>query len=120
MLGVSFPQEPVELLTTMVDTTVISSQSDSGRKNGIGHNYLKWLLSKKVGMSTPAVVRSRNNRSSHQLVPGFSSEEMDSYQRYVSQDPVVSGHGGPNNIRGGGGARNSREGYPKRLRGSGF
>lgn len=76
--GVSFPYEPIDTLTTMVDTAAIN-QSVSGQKKGAdrdSRSYLKWLLQngnqnstpqrQKAGISTSMPARNRSNPSTHQ------------------------------------------------------
>lgn len=73
MVGVSFPYEPIESLTTMVHTAVIN-QSVSGLKKGAdqdSRSYLRWLLHSghqnfasqhhKAGISTSMPARNRSN-----------------------------------------------------------
>ncbi|KAL3510037.1 hypothetical protein ACH5RR_029438 [Cinchona calisaya] len=113
MSGISFPVEAVEMLTSMVDTTVIG-QSGPGRRKGIDQNsnsFLKSLIStgknqncvsnyQKVRISGSAVLRNCNSPSNH--------------HQPSSQGLTISGHGSAMY-----GARISREDHPKRPRGNG-
>lgn len=88
--GVSFPFEPVETLTTMVDTAAINQSVSGQRKRADqdSRSYLKRLLQngnqnstpqhQKAGVSTSMPARNRSNPSTH--------------QRSVSQYPIAYGN----------------------------
>lgn len=123
MSGISLPLEPVDMLTSMVDTTVIGGQSDPGKRKVIGQNsrsFLRSLISpgrsqnatsnsQKVGIRTLVLGNCSNPPNHHQQ--GFTSVGNVN-QRPSSQNPTISG----SPIYG---ARISREDYPKRPRGIG-
>nr|XP_027064625.1 DExH-box ATP-dependent RNA helicase DExH6-like isoform X1 [Coffea arabica] len=124
MSGISLPLEAVDMLASLVDTTVIG-QSDPGRKKRVGQNsssFLRSLISparshnaatnsQQVGIHGCSVLRNCNNLSNHHQQSGFTSAGINVCQRPSSQLPMISGSTAYD-------ARTSREDYRKRPRGN--